>query len=67
MQWDHLPGEVKLGAVSSLRGRSKKEILDEIAKCELVCANCHAIRTFQRAGWELRESRLGYSRSLSAA
>lgn len=27
---------------------SKKRILIEIAKCELVCANCHAIRTFNR-------------------
>jgi hypothetical protein len=52
MQWDHLPGTSKLGNISTdLRGRSREEILEEIAKCELVCANCHAIRTFQRAGW----------------
>lgn len=53
MQWDHLPGSLKLGNISTdLRGRSRQEILDEIAKCELVCANCHAIRTFKRAGWD---------------
>ena len=52
MQWDHLPGVVKLGEISTgLRGRSRDEVLEEIAKCELVCANCHAIRTFARAGW----------------
>ena len=52
MQWDHLPGNLKLGNISTdFRGRSRQEILDEIAKCELVCANCHAIRTFERAGW----------------
>jgi len=52
MQWDHLPGSLKLGNISTvLRGRSRQEILDEIAKCELVCTNCHAIRTFERAGW----------------
>jgi hypothetical protein len=52
LQWDHLPGVPKLGEISTgLRGRSRDEILDEIAKCELVCTNCHAIRTFQRAGW----------------
>lgn len=55
MQWDHLPGAVKLGDVSTLRGRSKQKILDEIAKCELVCSNCHVLRTFRRAGWVLRE------------
>ena len=52
MQWDHLPGVPKLGDISNgLNSRSRDEILDEIAKCELVCTNCHAIRTFQRAGW----------------
>jgi len=50
--WDHLPGFPKLGDISNgLNGHSRDEILDEIAKCELVCTNCHAIRTFQRAGW----------------
>jgi hypothetical protein len=52
MQWDHVPGAPKLGNISTdFRGRSREEILAEIAKCELVCANCHAIRTFERAGW----------------
>ena len=52
MQWDHLPGNQKLGNISTdLRGRHREQILDEIAKCELGCANCHAIRTFARAGW----------------
>lgn len=49
MEWDHLPGEIKLGEISTaLRHRSEQVILDEIAKCELVCANCHAIRTRAR-------------------
>lgn len=26
-------------------------ILHELTKCELVCANCHTIRTFRRNGW----------------
>jgi hypothetical protein len=52
MQWDHLPGALKLGSISTdFRGSSRQKILDEIAKCELVCANCHTIRTFGRAGW----------------
>lgn len=50
MQWDHLPGTQKLADVSLIRSRDA--ILGEIAKCELVCANCHAIRTFRRAGWD---------------
>ena len=52
MQWDHLPGAPKLGEISTdFRGRSRELILQEIAKCELVCANCHTMRTFRRAGW----------------
>lgn len=52
MQWDHLPGKEKLGDISTgLRWRSRAEVLEEIAKCELVCANCHAMRTFERNGW----------------
>jgi len=49
MQWDHLPGVEKLGDISgSLRNHSRTKILAETAKCELVCANCHAIRTYKR-------------------
>lgn len=49
MQWDHLPGTEKLGEISGrLARRARGLILSEIAKCELVCANCHAIRTYQR-------------------
>ena len=49
MQWDHLPGFEKLGEISGrLRKASRAKILAEIEKCELVCANCHALRTFNR-------------------
>lgn len=64
MQWDHLPGFHKLGDISgSWTGRTEEEILDELAKCELVCTNCHTIRTFQRNGWapgELHEAEVTY-------
>lgn len=49
LQWDHRPGTVKLGDISDkLRNRSVAIILAEIAKCDLVCASCHAIRTYNR-------------------
>lgn len=55
MQWDHLPEFEKLGDLSGgFPGRTEDEILREIAKCELVCTNCHIIRTFQRNGWDTR-------------
>jgi hypothetical protein len=49
LQFDHLPGSDKKGEVGYLRRHSSKQlVLDEIAKCEPVCANCHAVRTFNR-------------------
>jgi hypothetical protein len=49
MHWDHLPGSEKLGEISgTLRNNGPSKILAEIGKCELVCANCHAIRTYRR-------------------
>jgi hypothetical protein len=49
MQWDHLPGFVKLGEISGkLRRLDRTLLLEELGKCELVCANCHAIRTHER-------------------
>jgi hypothetical protein len=55
MQWDHLPVFQKFGDISGgFPGRTEDEILREIAKCELVCTNCHIIRTFQRNGWDGR-------------
>lgn len=48
MDFDHL-GEDKTGHVSVLnRTRSEAVVLAEIAKCDIVCANCHRIRTHQR-------------------
>jgi len=49
MQYDHVRGE-KSDNVSTMvaEGREWSVIETEIAKCELVCANCHAIRTMER-------------------
>lgn len=49
MHFDHLPGYDKVGPVSALaRERTREVTLEELTKCELVCANCHAIRTTER-------------------
>ena len=49
LHFDHVPGrgpkcfEIALGT-----GRSRETLMAEIAKCDVVCANCHAIRTADR-------------------
>lgn len=50
MDWEH-PQNNKLANVSDLvrKGYSKQRILDEIEKCQLVCANCHRVRTYERS------------------
>lgn len=50
MDFDHLPGTIKRANISILVRREvdDKLFLEEVAKCELVCANCHRIRTFTR-------------------
>jgi len=48
MQFDHVRGE-KFKDLSRLISQgSKRRIDEELEKCELVCANCHAIRTWSR-------------------
>jgi hypothetical protein len=47
MQFDHV-GE-KSANVADMMGRaSVPALLAEIARCEVVCANCHAERTYRR-------------------
>lgn len=48
MDYDHRPGEVKKFEITTGSRRSWTSILEEIAKCDLVCACCHRIRTFAR-------------------
>ena len=48
MDLDHV-GEDKTMIVSKLVNfGATQRLLDEIAKCEVVCANCHRRRTWQR-------------------
>jgi hypothetical protein len=49
MDFDHLTNNKKFNVSQLYRANRKKELLkEEIEKCELVCANCHRIRTFKR-------------------
>jgi hypothetical protein len=48
MDFDHRPGEEKLFNVSRFCVASMQLVLAEVAKCDLVCSNCHRIRTIKR-------------------
>ncbi len=48
MDFDHLHSKVTAISEMVPLGRPRDAIKEEIAKCEIVCANCHRIRTFTR-------------------
>lgn len=48
MDFDHVRGK-KLFTVGENRNRGISTIKEEIAKCDVVCSNCHRVRTWSRA------------------
>lgn len=44
MDFDHVRGE-KYMNVGQMKMAKLERILEEVAKCDVVCANCHRIRT----------------------
>lgn len=48
MQFDHRDPNTKVRSVATMIQStwSWDKVLEEVAKCDLVCANCHAIRTW---------------------
>lgn len=47
MQFDHI-GKKNFSIANAVNGIAKERLLHEISLCEVVCANCHAIRTHKR-------------------
>lgn len=46
MHFDHLDKKTKIAGIAQLQSIAR--INEEVKKCELVCANCHAERTQKR-------------------
>ena len=50
MQFDHNGTAEKVGGINYLlRYGTFEQVLEEIDKCDLVCGNCHAIRTYNQS------------------
>jgi hypothetical protein len=48
MDFDHVRG-VKLGNIAQMKQTMvTRTVADEIAKCDVVCANCHRLRSYGR-------------------
>lgn len=51
LEFDHVRGEKEFDiSMGKQRNLSWKRILKEIEKCDVVCCNCHKIRTYTRSG-----------------
>ena len=51
MDFDHRPDEVKLFNIAEYARLkpSMAQLEAEIAKCDVICSNCHRIRTYERS------------------
>jgi hypothetical protein len=48
MDSDHVRGTKQANVAELINTLSKKRLDAEIAKCEIVCSNCHRARTYAR-------------------
>lgn len=51
LEFDHIDQTTKLIAVSLMVCHSLDKIKEEIAKCRVLCANCHKRHTAVQLGW----------------
>ena len=47
MEFDHVTDDKVFNIGARMHG-SLRQLLEEIAKCEVVCSNCHRTRTYHR-------------------
>lgn len=51
LEQDHL-GDKEYNISAKIGGITLEAMMPELNKCEVVCANCHRIRTITRGGWD---------------
>lgn len=53
LDFDHRPDEEKCFGIGKASTRSWASVEAEMAKCDVVCSNCHRVRTYERRADEL--------------
>lgn len=51
LQFDHVRGNKRNHVCDMAHRNTWSTVLEEIAKCEVRCANCHARKTAKQLGW----------------
>ena len=58
LDFDHVRGEKLFNVASTAMAASMGALEAEIAKCEVVCANCHRHRTFLRKTLDVKQQEI---------
>lgn len=48
MDFDHREGVDKLGNIAHMASLGLARVKEEVAKCDVICSNCHRVRTYMR-------------------
>lgn len=61
LEFHHRHDEYKVGAIAFLVNRKRPlEVIEkEVAKCDVLCANCHQLETLNEQGWRFRSTSVG--------
>ena len=49
--YDHIDRSIKHGTIAKLVDSSPQKLETELLKCQLVCHNCHAMKTYEDQDW----------------
>lgn len=66
MDFDHRPGTKKSFGISGRHTLKLSTLLPELRKCDVVCANCHRLRTYRRGQHTSRGARRYAGNQLSS-
>jgi 5-methylcytosine-specific restriction endonuclease McrA len=54
LQFDHKDRSTKWDSITKIWGLAKTRVLEEVAKCQLLCRECHHMKTCADLGWKFR-------------
>lgn len=56
LQFDHIdPSTKKFNLGDAARNQGRLKVIEEMEKCVLLCANCHALRTAKQFNWYVND------------